>query len=699
MALLVYKFSDYNYTAEREQYRSLCKQLKSYFANRDEICLFVANYNIYDCELDGILIKQDAIISVEFKNYGGSVSAVENGDWKLSDGTIIKGGSRKTVYQQAKLNHVAIKRGFEDGMILPSSSLRNVAALVVFHQPISLINRLSARTQSWLHVCDEHSFMEKVQDITSPSIDFSKDDMLSLVSKMALSEDYLDKDYSNIELLEKQEILDDAPAIETSCDAKSSSEKNEVDAPLTPQQPEQILDEERQALHDFSSSIIRTICKGLSPKIRVFNSLDAAPLFIPYGISLSKKHLVVVEAEGIGLFCQKIERFIQHTVRAVKPDLVIWEEGVDLENQPEKPDDENFNANGKESTIEDKPALTDSSKATILYRKSKTVLPHWLDKYLFNSLAAQYAPEHERYEYNLDLNEEEVKVYLGTYFPRSYAEAFCIYDNLLQNPNYHQIMSSREEINILDMGCGTGGEILGVITALSKHIEQSVTININACDGNEYSLSALRELCSVAQKYSHHSIKVSVHKKTFVLKTKIDVKGIDDIPYDIILCDKFVCELISHNVIPDKAYYKVAKSLVPLLSDEGVFIILDVTTKDERTGFFYPQLMNMDLNRYTADFSAYETILPLPCGQNSKCLEPCFMQQTFTVSHSHRSNDESRVCYRVLSKSCLKQKMSLPHYENAAFVIHPTKYSQGDNSSICIHSDGGIVIDSFNINS
>ena len=52
MALLVYKFSDYDHTAEREQYRTLCKQLKAYYGERDEICLFIANYNIYDCELD-----------------------------------------------------------------------------------------------------------------------------------------------------------------------------------------------------------------------------------------------------------------------------------------------------------------------------------------------------------------------------------------------------------------------------------------------------------------------------------------------------------------------------------------------------------------------------------------------------------------------------------------------------------------------
>lgn len=111
MGLLVYKVADYSFTAEREQYRAICEMLKKHYSSRSEVCLFVANYSIYDSEIDGILFKNDAVISVEFKNYGGEVTAVENGCWTLADGTIVKGGSRKNPYQQAKVNHVNLKQG------------------------------------------------------------------------------------------------------------------------------------------------------------------------------------------------------------------------------------------------------------------------------------------------------------------------------------------------------------------------------------------------------------------------------------------------------------------------------------------------------------------------------------------------------------------------------------------------------------
>ncbi len=106
--LLAFRVENYDNTAEREQFRLLCQQLKTHFEDSDEFCVFAGNYNI-GCELDALFIKKDAIISIEFKNYGGKVIANENGEW-TADGVTIKGGSRKTVLQQARINHSTVKR-------------------------------------------------------------------------------------------------------------------------------------------------------------------------------------------------------------------------------------------------------------------------------------------------------------------------------------------------------------------------------------------------------------------------------------------------------------------------------------------------------------------------------------------------------------------------------------------------------------
>ena len=106
--LLTFRVGNFDTTAEREQFRVLCEQLKAHYEDSNEFCVFAGNYNI-GCELDALFIKKDAIISIEFKNYGGNVVANENGEWTYN-GKIIKGGSRKTVLQQARINHSTVKK-------------------------------------------------------------------------------------------------------------------------------------------------------------------------------------------------------------------------------------------------------------------------------------------------------------------------------------------------------------------------------------------------------------------------------------------------------------------------------------------------------------------------------------------------------------------------------------------------------------
>ena len=168
--LLAFRVGNYDNTAEREQFRFLCQQLKTHYEDSGEFCVFVGNYNI-GCELDALFIKKDAIISIEFKNYGGSVIANENGEWTC-DGVAIKGGSRKTVLQQARINHTIVKRELK-ALGVNNKQIKDVPHLVVFHQPIYLDNRLSATNKSWLHITDDNHFIEKLDDITCPRTDLS----------------------------------------------------------------------------------------------------------------------------------------------------------------------------------------------------------------------------------------------------------------------------------------------------------------------------------------------------------------------------------------------------------------------------------------------------------------------------------------------------------------------------------------------
>ena len=194
---IAFRCTNFENTAEREQFRLLCNTLREKYKKTDDFCLLIANYNIYDSEFDAILIKNDAIIAIEFKNYGGKVIATDNGEW-TSDGNIIKGGSRKTVYQQARVNHAALRNGLRE-LGINAEWIKNVPSLIVFNQDIEIDNQLSSKVRSWLHITDNKHFLEKVEDITSKSTDLSNTDIIDIAIKMNLS-NFIDHSLSHYQI-------------------------------------------------------------------------------------------------------------------------------------------------------------------------------------------------------------------------------------------------------------------------------------------------------------------------------------------------------------------------------------------------------------------------------------------------------------------------------------------------------------------
>ena len=57
-------------------------------------------------------------------------------------------------------------------------------------------------------------------------------------------------------------------------------------------------------------------------------------------------------------------------------------------------------------------------------------LPNWLHNYIFETLGAEEKPDPREFCKNLHSDDVKNKIYLGTYFPRSFAEEFCIHENL-----------------------------------------------------------------------------------------------------------------------------------------------------------------------------------------------------------------------------------------------------------------------------
>jgi len=615
-----YRVDNYNNTAEREQFRFLCERLKVRYEKSEEFCIIVGNYNI-GVELDALLIKRDAIIVVEFKNYGGHIKATENGEW-MCDDTPIKGGSRKTVLQQARINHTTVKRELKL-LGVDKRQIKDVPTLIIFHQPIDLENRLSATNKSWLHITDDAHAVEKIEDITCPNTNLTEQDIVNLAERLNIESFYIND-------------FGDLPKISEITMAKELNNAESATTITT----KKLNDSESKEIIDFCRMGLDEIIDG-DYNISITDGLLLNELKVPR----IREYVVVISKQAICNYINDIASFFQTAADVYKFDNDTLYMGYG-------------NIIGSIPTVS---APAAPPQPSLLKQSNYKSLPKYLDELIFGGYyGANYQPDFKRYTYNKDLDEEELMTYLGTYFPRSYCESFCIFYELFSNEAFSKKAQKAESITILDIGCGSGGEIMGLLEVIDQMYPQNTPIDIYTYDGNEQVQEILMDLIGQFQKSTQTIRPIQVYTN---VKEIIDdesfaaiAKGIGTIRFDFILCNKMCNELISHNHISD-AYYNVCKHFAPLLSEIGILCLLDVTTKDENSGCFYPILLNQQVCRFTKSNSDFSTARPLSCANHTECNISCFTERKFFVKHSKKEKDLSKVAFRLICRTVLQKSL------------------------------------------
>lgn len=282
-------------------------------------------------------------------------------------------------------------------------------------------------------------------------------------------------------------------------------------------------------------------------------------------------------------------------------------------------------------------------------------LPKWLDKIIYTDFEAIFEPRPQEVVYNPDQSYEFVRIYLGTYFPRSYAEAFCIVNNLLENSNYLSNVYTLEEVNILDFCCGTGGEIIGLIDVLQSKLPNLKRINIDAFDANPDAILFLYHLTESVVESGNIRVDININPQGIFVSSEqelSDLVNLTNVQYHFIISFKALNEFIQHGTFANKNVYSLISSyFLPLLSDVGVLILSDVATKLNNSELFYPQILNAGINSFVNSCNnEFKTLYPYPCYFYEKTCNGCYMQDIFTVSHSRKRNDVSKVAYRIISR-------------------------------------------------
>lgn len=270
----------------------------------------------------------------------------------------------------------------------------------------------------------------------------------------------------------------------------------------------------------------------------------------------------------------------------------------------------------------------------ITIMNTEITLPKWLDTLLFDDLGAKYCRSNTDMTV-IDWCKEDVLNYLGTYFPRSYTESYCIFSQYLSvNPTLCQ----QSMIRLFDFGCGTGGEIIGFLLALNEQGNLKVKkVQIVAMDGNQHALRLYEDVLKKVQSFIGGHFEIQSKSSPITIEDFYDLSIIDELyknkEFDIFLTFKAICEFVTKQQFEqDNAYATILRTFLPKLTPSGIAVLVDVTTYNQVAEEWLPKMLDAGI------IAAGGVAVDKNVGYN----------QAFYVTHSHKQNDISKIAYRII---------------------------------------------------
>ena len=267
----------------------------------------------------------------------------------------------------------------------------------------------------------------------------------------------------------------------------------------------------------------------------------------------------------------------------------------------------------------------------LMKQETAIKLPCWLDRLIFDGLKANYCPSYFDMT-NIDDDKVRSLNYIGTYFPRSYAEAYNIFSDYFTTSQ--SCFISKEELSVFDFGSGTGGEIIGLLTVLDEQFQNLKKVRIVALDGNHNALRIYEKI--LAEFIKHVDIQIESKTAAIHIEDFYDLQVLDDVvqkQFDIIISFKAICEFVTKQQFEKlNPYEHIASFLLPKLNDNGLMLLEDVTTYNNTSQEWLPKMMDKGLAVAKCRVIAQNN------GYN----------QIYLITHSHKHNDISKVAWRMI---------------------------------------------------
>lgn len=205
------------------------------------------------------------------------------------------------------------------------------------------------------------------------------------------------------------------------------------------------------------------------------------------------------------------------------------------------------------------------------------VLPSMFDDFISSKEGTSYCPDAKRVEHNDNATEKDALWYLGNYFPRSFAETFCIFDFALPYA-LEKIIGGRDELSICDVGVGSGGATLGLIWALRKYLSGKgiKRIRLYGFDINEHALNLFSGMLPLMKREWPIDFDVTLRKTKFTA-VKIIPADVIDRKVDFVITSKCLQEVASRIFVSiEQIYSRFIEDARSVVSSKGLVAIMEI---------------------------------------------------------------------------------------------------------------------------
>ncbi len=193
MALKAYRGRQFDHTHENKAFNRLYDELGHHCLSMGQEWHLLANFYVGGRELDALVIKPNALVIIDFKDFSGTLQFSESGPWmmEVETGTHVqvKGGASINPLRQLTINKRALVDFLERNLpdLNAACNWRHTAALVAFQGAVEFDSeQLPGGIKPWFHITDNRQLVRYLDAIVSKQISLSSDDIERMVSQLGI---------------------------------------------------------------------------------------------------------------------------------------------------------------------------------------------------------------------------------------------------------------------------------------------------------------------------------------------------------------------------------------------------------------------------------------------------------------------------------------------------------------------------------